>query len=316
MGLSNIPQHARTQKPIPPAGIHPAICYAIIDMGVHQEAFKGNPPRNVQKLKMCFEFPTLPEQVFNEEKGPQRLSIMQDYNVSTGDKATLMKMLKQWRGVDTIDLAQDLKAYLGAPCNILVKHMTKDGITYANIEGSGLMVLPHSQQLGATKNPLVFFDTDSFSWPAFHSLWKFVQDKLRSSVDWPNILAKHGPEPVNPNAQQGQSFAQMGNVNQPVQQQVYQQPVQQMQQPVYNQQPVMQPNTQFQQQAPQFQQQQVLPPAQQQQFQQPQVNQVPQFHSGHNPAMGQSGMNTQQFQPNVVPQGTGIIVDDGKPPVF
>ncbi len=201
MGLSNIPQHARTQKPIPPAGIHPAICYAIIDLGVHQEAFKGNPPRNVQKLKMCFEFPTLPEQVFNEEKGPQRLSIMQDYNVSTGDKATLMKMLKQWRGVDTIDLAKDLKAYLGAPCNILVKHMTKDGITYANIEGSGLMVLPPSQQLGATKNPLVYFDTDNFSWPAFHSLWKFVQDKLRSSVEWPNILAKYGAEPPAP--QQG-----------------------------------------------------------------------------------------------------------------
>ena len=290
MGLSNIPQHARTQKPIPPAGIHPAICYAIIDMGVHSESFKGNPPRNVQKLKMCFEFPTLPEQVFDEQKGPQRLSIMQDYNVSTGDKSTLMKMLKQWRGVDTIDLAKDLKAYLGAPCNILVKHSTKDGITYANIEGAGLMVLPPSQALGAPKNPTVFFDTDNFSWPAFHSLWKFVQDKLRSSVEWPNILAKYGNEPAAP----------QGN-------QQYQQPIAQQQS---FQQPVMQPNVQFQQQAPQFQQSA-------QQFQQPQVNQAPQFHSGHNPNLGQSGMNTQQFEPNVVPQvGTGIIVDDGNPPRF
>ena len=76
------------------------------------------------------------------------------------------------------------------------------------------------------------------------------------------------------------------------------------------QQPVMQPNVQFQQQAPQFQQSA-------QQFQQPQVNQAPQFHSGHNPNLGQSGMNTQQFEPNVVPQvGTGIIVDDGNPPRF
>ena len=296
MGLSNIPQHARTQKPIPPAGIHPAICYAIIDMGVHQESYQGNPPRNVQKLKMCFEFPTLPEQVFDETKGPQRLSIMQDYNVSTGDKATLIKMLKQWRNVQAIDLAKDLKAYLGAPCTILVKHSTKDGITYANIEQAGLMVMPPTQALGEPKNPKVFFDTDNFSWPVFHSLWKFIQDKLRSSVEWNNIVAKHGPEPaVQQQAQPQQSFAQMGNVNQPVQQQVYQQPQVQQQANAYVQQQM--------QQAPSF-----ANPVQN--------VQAPQFHSGHNPNLPPSGANAQQFAPQVTEQGTGIIVDNGTPPSF
>ncbi len=292
MGLSNIPQHARTQKPIPPAGIHPAICYAIIDMGVHQESYQGNPPRNVQKLKMCFEFPTLPEQVFDETKGPQRLSIMQDYNVSTGDKATLIKMLKQWRNVQAIDLAKDLKAYLGAPCTILVKHSTKDGITYANIEQAGLMVMPPTQALGEPKNPKVFFDTDNFSWPVFHSLWKFIQDKIRSSVEWNNIVAKHGPEPaVQQQAAPQQSFAQMANVNQPLQQQ-FQQPIQQ--------QPVQQ-----MQQAPSF-----ANPVTTGQT----INQAPQFHSGHGNNQPVSNVNTQQFAPQV--QETGIIVDNGTPPSF
>lgn len=286
MGLSNIPQHARTQKPIPPAGIHPAICYAIIDMGVHQESYQGNPPRNVQKLKMCFEFPTLPEQVFDETKGPQRLSIMQDYNVSTGDKATLIKMLKQWRNVQAIDLAKDLKAYLGAPCTILVKHSTKDGITYANIEQAGLMVMPPTQALGEPKNPKVFFDTDNFSWPVFHSLWKFIQDKLRASVEWNNIVAKHGPEPaVQQQAAPQQSFAQ------PVQQQ-FQQPIQQM--PNHNQ---------MVNAAPSF-----ANPVQQ--------VQAPAFNSGHGVNQPVSNVNTQVFQPNVVEQVTGIIVDNGTPPSF
>lgn len=269
-------------------GLHPAICYAIIDMGVHQESFKGNPPKNVQKVKFCFEFPTLPKEVFHEEKGPQRLSIMQDYNLSSGEKSTLMKMLKQWRNVQAIDLAKDLPAYLGAPCVIQVVHSTKDGITYANIGQAGLMVMPPMQALGEPENPKVFFDTDNFSWPMFHSLRKFVQEKLRSSMEWPNILSKHGAEPqVQQQAQPQQSFAQMGNVNQPAQQQ-YQQPVQQMQQPI--QQPVFSPYPQMNQQ----------------------MQAAPQFHSGHNPAMGQSGANTQQF----APQSTGIIVDDGKAPIF
>jgi len=293
MGLSNPSGFTRTQKPIPPMGLHPAICYAIIDMGVHQESFKGNPPKNVQKVKFCFEFPTLPKEVFHEDKGPQRLSIMQDYNLSSGEKSTLMKMLKQWRNVQAIDLAKDLPAYLGAPCVIQVTHTTKDGITYANIGQAGLMVMPPMQALGEPENPKVFFDTDNFSWPMFHSLWKFVQDKLRSSMEWPNILAKHGAEPaVQQQAAPQQSFSQMGNVNQPVQQQVYQQPVQQMQQPV--------------------QQMQAAP-----QFVQPVQTQAPQFHSGHNPAMGTSVPNNQNFAPQVVQQAaTGIIVDDGKPPVF
>jgi hypothetical protein len=87
MGLST-PQGQRIQKPIPPAGLHPAICYAIIDMGTHQENFKGN-VSNKPKVKFCFEFPTLPEQVFDETRGPQRLSIMQDYNFYSDEKANL-----------------------------------------------------------------------------------------------------------------------------------------------------------------------------------------------------------------------------------
>jgi len=180
MGLTSV-QGQRTQRPIPPAGLHPAICYAIIDLGTHQESFKGN-VSNKPKVKFCFEFPTLPEQVFDEAKGPQRLSIMQDYNVYSDDKSNLCKMLKQWRGVAKVDLAKDLPAYLGQSCQVMVTHVQKDDITYANIAASGTMILPPTANYGAPKNNPILFDLDKFSWQQFHSLWPFLQKISATSI--------------------------------------------------------------------------------------------------------------------------------------
>jgi hypothetical protein len=244
MGLST-PQGQRIQKPIPPAGLHPAICYAIIDMGTHQENFKGN-VSNKPKVKFCFEFPTLPEQVFDETRGPQRLSIMQDYNFYSDEKANLCKMLKQWRGVAKIDLAKDLPAYLGQSCQVMVVHTQKDDITYANIAASGTMIMPPTANYGAPKNNPILFDLDKFSWQQFHSLWAFIQKKVRESLDWQNIINKHGPEPQVGQAapqQPTQSF-QAPQYQQPA----FTQPVQQ-QAPVQQQMPLQQ-NNGFQQQAP------------------------------------------------------------------
>lgn len=302
MGLST-PQGQRTQRPIPPVGLHPAICYAIIDMGTHTENFKGNVSEK-PKVKLCFEFPTLPEVVFDETKGPQRLSIMQDYNLYSDDKSNLIKMLKQWRGVQKIDLAKDLPAYLGQPCQIMVVHTTKDDITYVNIASSGTMVMPPMpQNFGPAKNPLVLFDIDKFSWAAFQSLWPFIQTKIRASKDWSGIVAKHGPEP-----QQGQQ-----QTMQPNQQFVQQQPVQQYQQTQFAQPQQQVINTA----APSFEQH--VNQGIQNGTIQPHVAPAPQFHSGHNPNLPPSGPNTQQFAPQTVesvPSGPGIVIGNGTPPAF
>jgi hypothetical protein len=230
MGLSN-PQGQRTQRPIPPPGLHPAICYAIIDLGVHEDTWKGAVKRN-NKVRFCFEFPTLPEQVFDETKGPQRLSVIQDYNVHSDVKSNFMKALTQWRGAPP-DLTQ-LSVYVGQSCQLMIEHKAKEGINYANIMSSGTMVMPATvldasgqaqrTSYGQPKNQTIFFDLDKFSWSAFHSLWGFVQNKIKSSLDWNSIIAKYGPEPQQNTQVQTQQFQQ------PVQQQA-----QQIQQPVYTQ---------------------------------------------------------------------------------
>ena len=241
MGLST-PMGQRTQRPIPPEGIQQAICYAIIDMGTHKEEWKGRVKMN-QKVKICWEFPFLPEQVFDETKGPQRLSVMQDYNVYP--KSNFMKALTKWRG-GAVDIANDLPLFIGQSCQLFITHSTKEGITYANVDSSGTMVLPASSPdpttgqpvrvtYGAPKNPTVFFDTDKFSWAAFQSLWGFVQTKIKASTEWPTLIQKYGQEPAVGQTQQQvatpvqQMVAQPVMQQQPVQQQMVQQPVMQQQ---------------------------------------------------------------------------------------
>lgn len=246
MGLST-PMGQRTQRPIPPEGIQQAICYAIIDMGTHKEEWKGQVKMN-QKVKICWEFPFLPEQVFDETKGPQRLSVMQDYNVFSDPKSNFMKALTKWRG-GAVDIANDLPLFIGQSCQLFITHSHKEGITYANVDSSGTMVLPASSPdpttgqpvrvtYGAPKNPTVFFDTDKFSWAAFQSLWGFVQTKIKASTEWPTLIQKYGPEPPTGQA----PIAQPVNPVQPVApvyaQQIVQQPLATVPQPMVQQQAI------------------------------------------------------------------------------
>jgi len=108
------------------------------------------------------------------------------------------------------------------------------------------MIMPPTANYGAPKNNTILFDLDKFSWQQFHSLWAFIQKKVRESLDWQNIINKFGPEPQVGQAapqQPAQSF-QAPQYQQPA----FSQPLQQ-QAPVQQQMPFQQ-NNGFQQQAP------------------------------------------------------------------
>lgn len=279
-------QFEEKQRPIPNHGTHIGICYQIIDLGTHMKSFKGQEPQRTPLLHISWEFPQLPEQVFDEKKGPQRLAIFQEYTVSLGDKAKLPAMLKSWRGVAEIkDLEKELPQYLGQPCMINVVHAPSkktQGIVYANVanNGAGIMRmmdgLPHP---GAPKNPKLFFELNpdkGMDWNTFHQIPKWLRDKIRNSFEFPVMLSKFGLEPPNPYEQQA--------------------PVQNNTAPVtnFNQQPVYNNN------------------------QQGQFNQ--QNQNGFNNPQQNNG-NNNQFVPPVqnnefVPPTTDIITNSNTPPPF
>ena len=201
----------KKQKSIPPAELTLGVCYSIIDLGTQQEQFPGKPVTSSRKLHYSFELPSLPQVVFNPDKGAQPQAIFQEYTASLNEKANLAKVLMSWGKVPMDDLkkvksegfADFLKHFLGAPCMINIVHQvaktavdetTGQRIVYAKIGQGGVSILPRMPQVPAPKgtiNPLIFLDLDKFSWETFDKIPKFTQEKIMKSKEWAGIVVKH-----------------------------------------------------------------------------------------------------------------------------
>lgn len=192
------------QRPIPPAGAHPATCYSIIDIGTQKKAFKGQ-EKMVPSLMIIWEFPNLERHTFDEAKGPQPLAISQEYTVSVAEKSNLYKDLQNWRGVPPSDLEKELPMFLGQSCLINVIHnKSQDGTkTYANV--SGIMRLPQGLQVQPLTNQKVLFNLDQYSHENFMKVPGWIRKKIMACTEWPTITAKYGMPPVT---DQPQSFNQ------------------------------------------------------------------------------------------------------------
>lgn len=203
-------QGEKTQRPIPPIGAHPAICYSIVDLGTHMKAFQGQDPKPTPLMQISWEFPNLPKQTFDEAKGPQPLAIHQEYTVSLGDKAKLFKVLQAWRGVNPVDLEKELPMFVGQPCLINVIHnqdKQNPNIKYGNIagNGTGIMRLPQGMQIGQMSNPKMFFNLDQYSHDKFIQLPEWIRKKIQSSLEWSGIVARFG-QPNIPQKQDNNPF--------------------------------------------------------------------------------------------------------------
>lgn len=204
MGL-NAPSNSNGPRVIPPAGMHIARCYAIIDLGTQNTSWQGQ-PKQVPQVQFSFELPSQLH-VFDQNKGPQPMSVHQTYTLSSGDRAKLPKVLKTWGKMtkDPVITADFIKVYLGKFCTITVEHRpsTKNpNEVYANIAMGGAAIGPKMEGVPIPtypQNPTILFNLDEFSWETFNKLPKFMQEKIQASLEWSGIVAKHG---VNPGAVQ------------------------------------------------------------------------------------------------------------------
>jgi hypothetical protein len=141
-----------------PGGLHPAVCYAVIDIGT--QASTDPRFRAKRKVVITWELPLERIDIEKEGEGKKNLprAISQTFTLSLSDKSNLRPFLEAWRGRAFTEAELegfDLEKLLGANGQLNIIHERKKDKTYANIAS----VVPASK--GAKKilpeNPLAFF---------------------------------------------------------------------------------------------------------------------------------------------------------------
>jgi hypothetical protein len=107
------------QDPVP-AGVHHAVCYAVIDIGTQDP---NNPTfRPSRKTIIIWE---LPHETITTPDGPKPRVISCEYTCSIGKKATLRSVLESWRGrpftAEELN-GFDLKKIIGHNCQLNIVH--------------------------------------------------------------------------------------------------------------------------------------------------------------------------------------------------
>lgn len=213
-------QNSTPREPIE-AGVHLARCYKMIFLGTVQEnmVINGKPTvKTLKKVRIGWEFPELLK-VFKEEKGPQPLVYEQEFTLSMGDKANLRKMLESWRGrpyTDEEAVKVDITKLLGQPCMINLTHKkSQNGKIYEQLAS----VIPVPKQMTCPLQINSDFElnyTDSWSKERFDSLPAFITDKMKSSMEYQQMINPHQDEFVDEHGQPKDNFlAEMnaGNVD-------------------------------------------------------------------------------------------------------
>jgi hypothetical protein len=140
-----------------PAGVHPAVCYSVVDLGTQDP---GNPKfKPSRKVMLTWE---LPYETINVEGKDIPRSISCEYTLSIGKKATLRAVLESWRGrqFSPEELEGfDVSKLIGANCQLNVVHkpcVSDPSKVFARIQS--IIPLGKGQAKSANVNPSVSFD--------------------------------------------------------------------------------------------------------------------------------------------------------------
>jgi len=158
-----------------PAGTHPAICNAVIDLGLQDGPYGTKP-----QVLLRFEFPT--ELIESGEYKGEPMVMSAFYTNSLSDKANLRRDLEGWRGktfTETELEGFDLKNVLGKPCTIGVYH-NENGKARIQSISAAMKGMDHELH-----NDLMWFSLDHHDENSkeFAALPEWVQDIVKKRVE-------------------------------------------------------------------------------------------------------------------------------------
>jgi len=187
----------KSERKLPEAGATVGVLYSLVDLG-HQKTNWDNQEKWTPKVRLTFELPDQTDEYEVEENGkrttvqkPMVVSIEQTR--SLGEKASLRKLLEQWRGQTFT--AKELQAFslknlLGKPAMLTLIHKTsQQGRQYCAIAGASK--LPKGMTAPAkTANDQMYYEIEQGEGGQFNDMPDWLQEKIRASKEFATAAGK------------------------------------------------------------------------------------------------------------------------------
>ena len=192
-----ISESQKMERKLPEAGATVGMLYSLVDLGTQETNWDGE-KKYTPKVRLTFELPDQTDEFEVEENGkrtkvvkPMVVSIEQTR--SLGEKASLRKLLEQWRGQTFT--AKELQAFslknlLGKPAMLTLIHKTsQQGRQYCAIAGASK--LPKGMTAPkATTNTQMYYEIEQGEGGQFSEMPEWLQDKIRASKEFANLKPK------------------------------------------------------------------------------------------------------------------------------
>jgi len=176
-------KNSGVQQPLIEAGLHEAVCYAIVDVGTsHNDVFN----KDQRKVVFIWEIPD--SRIDIPEKGNLPRALSKHYTNSLQEKANLRKDLVSWRTKEFTKEEEDLfefKRVLGASCLLNIIHKEKrNGDMCAAIEN----VLPLKGKKLTAENNLILYGIEEHGLSIPKNLPPWLIEEIKVSPEYQAIL--------------------------------------------------------------------------------------------------------------------------------
>jgi hypothetical protein len=165
----------------PPAGMHIARCYRLIDLGTQPKSYQGKPTGEARKIMATWEL--LGEERMDDGKP---FTISKSWFLSMHEKASLRKDLESWRGKPFTaeeEHSFDVSKLLGAYCLLnVVQETGQDGNTYTQIKAITPLIkgMPKPEPV----NDNFIFDADEPDMAAFEKFSDKMKETINGCREW------------------------------------------------------------------------------------------------------------------------------------
>ena len=181
-----------SKRELIPAGMHTAVCFGVVDLGVRKSEFNGK-EKWQRKVIILWE---LPDETTETENGPVPRTMSKQYNLSLHEKSALYQMLSAWRNkaFTEEELAGfDLRNIIGQGCQLSVSHETSGkGNTYANIKA--VVGLPKGMPVPEPTHRLIFDLDDENALAEFEQLPEWLRERIKEGQTY-QALVQAAEEP-------------------------------------------------------------------------------------------------------------------------